>query len=199
MAHFPNDHGLYTDLSADDHPQYQTDADGDARYPRRDGSGSSGQWPISITGNAGTAGYANSSSYANYASSLDSQVWNWSDAGLQTYFWGSSDAGNCYVTWEGNWARAGHNHAGKYGWVFGLAHFDAGSLAAATAYGPWTVGHGLQGNAPKMSVATGTYDDGVHSIVTSIGNLWDGTNVLVTARNVASSAESCFICVVSWV
>lgn len=198
MGYFPPDHGLLTNLNADDHPQYQTDAEADARYPGLGGSGASGTWPINITGRAGSASSAGSSTLATNASSVDSQVWNWSDIGLQTYFWGSSDGGNVYVTWEGNWARASHGHQGKYGNVFGSFHYDVGTLAATTAYGPWTFPHGLQGNTPRMSVITGTYDDGVHSIVTSVGNLWDGTNTLVTARNVASSGEACALCMISW-
>jgi hypothetical protein len=200
MGYLPNDHGNLTALGADDHTAYHTDADGDARYPpKAGGAGSSGTWPINISGRANSS--VNSATYsttANQASSVDSQVWNWSDIGLQTYFWASSDGGNIYVTWEGNWARSNHNHSGKYGWVFGSFHYDVGTLAASTAYGPWTFPHGLQGNAPRMSVITGTYDDGVNSIGTSVGNLWDGTNTLVTARNYATSGEACALCMISW-
>lgn len=201
MGYLPADHGILADLGVDHHGLYQTDADGDARYPpKAGGAGASGTWGINVTGSAGSANTASSSTYATYASSVDGQVWNWSDIGLQTYFWGSSDGNNVYVMWEGNWARNTHNHNGKYGIIFGLAHVDVGTLAAATAYGPWTFGHSLAGNAPKMVTITATYDDGVHSIVTSVGNLWDGTNVLICARNVnGTEAEACALCMIAWV
>jgi hypothetical protein len=201
MGYFPPDHGSHSNLAVDDHTIYHTDARGDARYPpKAGGAGASGSWPINVTGSAGSASSASSSTYANNANTIDGQTWNWSDIGLQTYFWASSDGNNVYVTWEGNWSRNTHDHSAKYSWLFGLAHVDVGTLAAATAYGPWTFGHSLQGNAPKMVTITGTYDDGANSILTSVGNLWDGTNVLITARNInGSENEACALCMIAWV
>jgi hypothetical protein len=199
MAHLPADHGAHTNLAADDHTQYQTDADGDALYPpKAGGAGSSGTWSINITGSAGSASTAGSSTYATYASKVDNQTWNWSDIGLQTYFWGSSDGNNVYVMWEGNWARSNHNHNAKYGIIFGYMHYDVGTLNAGTTHGPWTFGHSLGGNSPRMAVTTGTYDDGTHSIVASIGNLWDTVNVKVTARNSGTANEACALCMIAW-
>jgi hypothetical protein len=200
MGYFPPDHGNYTDLLADDHTNYDNDYRGDLRHPpKAGGAGASGTWPISITGNAGTATTVNTSTTANNSSTIDGQPFAWAAVGIQTYLWGCSDGNQGYVTWEGNWARAGHNHAGKYSWLFGSFHYDVGVLAASTSYGPWTFPHYLQGNAPRMAVITGTYDDGVHSIVCSVGNLWDGTNVLVTARNVSAANEACALCMLDFV
>lgn len=199
MGYFPPDHGSHSNLAVDDHTQYHTDARGDVRYPpKAGGAGSSGTWGINVTGSAGSANTATSSTYATHANTVDGQTWNWSDIGLQTYFWASSDGNNVYVTWEGNWARSNHNHNGQYGAIHGSFHYDVGTLAASTAYGPWTFPHSLAGGAPAMAVITGTYDDGVHSIVTSVGNLWDGTNVQVTARNLATSGEACALCMIAW-
>jgi hypothetical protein len=45
MAHFPADHGYYSNLGADDHTQYHTDARGDVLYPpKAGGAGASGSW-----------------------------------------------------------------------------------------------------------------------------------------------------------
>lgn len=111
------------------------------------------------------------------------------------------------VDWVGaNYSASGHTHGywGDHYWNQSGAHtphasnhFDVGTLAAGTAYGPWLVGHGL-GQSPSSAVAGGTYDDNTHSIVASIGNLWDGTNINVTARNVGSNAEACALVVVSF-
>ena len=49
------DHGGLSGLADDDHPQYLNNARGDARYPAKTGTGASGSWGISVTGNAGTA------------------------------------------------------------------------------------------------------------------------------------------------
>jgi len=201
MAYFPPDHGNYSGLTADDHTQYHTDARGDVLYPpKAGGAGASGTWPINVTGNAGYATTVNTSTTATNSSTIDGQPFTWAEADqLYTYLWGCSDGNQGYVTWEGNWARSGHNHAAKYSWLFGSYHFDVGTLAASTAYGPWTAPHYLQGNAPRMAVITGTYDDGVHSLVTSVGNLWDGTNVQITARNVSAANEACALCLVDFV
>jgi hypothetical protein len=49
-AEFTTDHGSLGGLGDDDHTQYHTDSRGDARYPRKDGTGATGTWPIHITG-----------------------------------------------------------------------------------------------------------------------------------------------------
>jgi hypothetical protein len=37
-------------------------------------------------------------------------------------------------------------------------------------------------------------------VVASIGNLWDGTNILLTARNLnVSTGEACYVSCLNWV
>lgn len=200
MSYIPNVHALQPGLGDDDHPQYQTDARGDARYPLRGGSGASGTWGINITGNANTAGSANSSSSAGGGRYVNGRRFWWADVGIKTYIWGATNNGDGRVIWEGHYARSSHNHAGVYSWLFGYNHIDVGTLAGSTGYGPYYVGHGLQGNAPKAAMAAAIYDDGAQSVVASIGNLWDGTNIALTVRNLnASATEACWITQIAWV
>lgn len=202
MAHLPNVHKNLTDLLAsDDHPQYQTDADGDARYPRKDGSGASGTYPINVSGSAASTPYAGSSGSAGGTRHMNGRKFYWNGSvGIKSYIWGASNNGDGRVIWEGHYSRSDHNHSGNYRWLFGYNHLDVGSLAGSTAYGPWAVGHGLQGNTPVAAMATCIYDDGGHSVVASIGNLWDSVNILLTARNYnVSAGETCWVSHISWV
>jgi hypothetical protein len=116
----------------------------------------------------------------NSAARVDWVGANYSGVGHGHGYWGDH-------AWNQSWTHQGHANQ----------HVDVGTLAANTGYGPWVWGHNL-GTTPAMCLSNGTYDDGVQSISTSIGNLWDSVNVAVTARNVASSAESCAIGITSF-
>jgi hypothetical protein len=202
MAHIPNVHANQTGRADDDHTQYQTDARADARYPRKaGGSGASGNYPINVTGTAASSPYAGSSSSTGGTQHMNGRKFYWNGSvGVKTYLWGASNNGDGRVIYQANYSRSDHNHSGVYSWLFGYNHLDVGTLAGSTGYGPWAVAHGLQGNAPKAAMATAIYDDGGHSVIASIGNLWDGTNILLTARNLnASAGEACWVSHISWV
>lgn len=200
MSYLPRAHVHQGGRADDDHAQYHTDADGDARYPLRDGSGSSGTWPINVDGSAGSASYADSSGSAAGGRWINGRAFRWADVGIKTYIWGATNNGDGRVIWEGHYARSSHNHSGVYRWLFGYNHLDVGTLAGSTGYGPWAVGHGLQGNTPVGAMATCLYDDGTHSVSASIGNLWDSVNILLTARNFnVSTGEACLVSHISWV
>lgn len=199
MAHIPAVHANMGGRADDDHTQYHTDARGDARYPLKAGTGASGTYPINITGSAGSASTANSSTSATSTRHHNGRknYWNGS-VGIKTYMWGASNNGDGRVIYEANYARSDHNHSGNYGWQFGYNHVDVGTLAGSTGYGPYVIGHGC-GGSPKAAAAAAIYDDGVHSVVASVGNLWDGTNIALTVRNVnVSATEACWITQLSW-
>jgi hypothetical protein len=206
VSYLPNSHTNLGSRTADDHTQYHTDARADARYPRKNGTGATGTWPINITGSAGsatTAGDATNTGNVDYA--WDHQRGgptygfhlHWADQGAKTYIFQSDDNANNYVIAESTFSRASHNHDSVYGTQWGSNHVDVGTMAAGTAYGPWTWGHGL-GMNPRTVIPTGTYDDNTHSIVASIGVLWDATNVVVCGRNVGAEAEACAMGFIAW-
>ena len=199
MAHFPYIHAAQAGLLDDDHTQYHNDARGDARYPLKAGTGASGTWPISVTGSAGTATNATTSTSAGGVSTPQGRKWYWADVGPKYYIWTGVASGDNRVIWEGNWARWDHNHVGSYGYQFGYNHIDIGNLAGSTGYGPWAIGHGA-GGAPRAAMATMIYDDGAQSVVASIGNpVWDGTNIWLCARNLnVSTGEAAWISQLSW-
>lgn len=116
----------------------------------------------------------------DYADRWDGFHITWSGQAPQSYFLMCSNGVNVYPVSENYYARG----------IVYYGHVNVGTLAANTGYGPWTWGHGL-GGTPSFVVAGGTYDDGVHSLVGSVGNLWDATNVQICGRNVASSDEAC--------
>lgn len=207
MSYIPASHGNLSGLAVDDHAQYHTDTDGDARYPRKDGTGASGTWPINVTGSAGsatTAGDATNTGNVDYA--WDHQRGgptygfhlHWADNGAQSYIFISDDNANNYVIHESNYSRAGHNHDNVYGAQWSYNHVDLGTLTANTGYGPYTWGHGL-GMGPRTCIATATYDDNTHSVVASIGDIpWDTVNTNVCARNVGAGNEACAAGFLAW-
>lgn len=206
MSYIPSSHGNLSSLAADDHTQYHNDARGDARYPRKDGTGASGTWPINVTGSAGsasTAGDATNTGNADYA--WDWQRggptygfhFHWADYGVQTYIFQSDDNANNYVRHENTMSRSNHNHDSIYGSKWSYNHVDVGTMAANTGYGPWLWGHGL-GIGPRTIIPTATYDDNTHSCVASVGNLWDATNVNICGRNVAAAAEAVAMGFIAW-
>jgi hypothetical protein len=206
MSYLPPAHANQTALAADDHTQYHTDARGDALYPLKAGTGASGTWPIDVTGTAASAPNADnagSSGNADFA-----MCWqrgyppygfhlHWADNGVQSYIFQSDDNANNYVIHENTFSRSGHNHNDRYGSKWGYNHVDVGTMAAATAYGPWVWGHGL-GIGPRTVMPTPTYDDNTHSCVGSIGNLWDATNVAITGRNSGAAAEAVAMGFIAW-
>jgi hypothetical protein len=199
MSYIPNAHVNQGGRADDDHPHYHTDARGDARYPLKAGTGASGTYPINITGSAASAGTATSSTSATSGRYMNNRRFWWNGSvGVKTYLWGASNNGDGRVINQANYSRSDHNHSGNYGWQFGSNHFDVGTLAGSTAYGPWTVGHGA-GGTPRAAAAAATYDDGGHSVVASIGNLWDGTNIVITGRNYnVSTGEACWMTLLAW-
>lgn len=95
------------------------------------------------------------------------------------------------VTWvQGDRAAASHSHS-RTAAGYGAWSVDVGSLAAGTSYGPWYVGHAWPGS-PSIIISDAVFDDGVHSVDTSIGT-WDTVNTGVTAKNNHTAAESCVI------
>lgn len=206
MAYLPNIHSAQSNRDADDHPQYHTDAEGDARYPLKDGTGASGSWGINVTG---SAGYATSADDATNTGNVDFAIDHqrgypphgfhlaWADYGPLTYLWTSDDNANNYVIHESNWSRSGHNHDDRYGVQWSYNHVDVGTIAANTTAGPWLWGHGL-GIGPRTIIPTATYDDNTHSCVASIGNLWDSVNVWVAGRNMGAGAEAVAMGFIAW-
>lgn len=199
MAHIPAVHANMGGRADDDHPQYHTDARGDARYPLKDGTGASGTYPINVTGSASSASTANSSSSAGSTRHMNGRKFWWNGSvGFRTYLWGASNNGDGRVIYEANYSRADHNHSGNYGWQFGYNHIDVGNCAGSTAYGPFVIAHGAGGNL-RGAAATALYDTGVHSLVASVGNLWDGTNIALTIRNLnVSAGDTGWISTLAW-
>ena len=206
MAYLPTSHSALTNLGADDHTQYHNDTRGNARYPRKTGTGSGGTWPIAITGNAASAASAtNAAMTGNGDFAMDWERgyppygfhFAWGDPGVLTYLWVCDDNANVYLCWEGYYSRAGHNHDGIYGAQWGSNHVDVGNMAANTGYGPWVWGHGM-GISPRTVMPTPTYDDNVNSCVASIGNLWDATNVAMCGRNVGPNDEAVALGFIAW-
>lgn len=191
--------------------------------PTKAGAGAGGTWTINVTGTAATATdstkVAKTGDGMTGALSNDGYVQVNNGAGFVSHYPGQSVASMASFSYAGaygmrftaDWsalsgglaplqigAPRDGNSAATVDWVRNGAHksvhVDVGTLAASTGYGPWAWGHNI-GNLAG-AVASGTYDDGIHSIVASIGNpVWDGTNVWVTARNVSTANEACAVCV----
>jgi hypothetical protein len=68
------------------------------------------------------------------------------------------------------------------------------ALSSATE-GAYTLPHGLP-RVPVAVVATATDDDGLLSVVCSLGG-WDATNVTVRAKNIGGAAETFRICLIA--
>lgn len=101
------------------------------------------------------------------------------------------------VDWvRGDRAAATHSHT-RHQAGYNILTVDLGTLNAGVAYGPWTVAHGL-GTTPGVVICCPYGDDGVHSIVGSIGG-WDAANVTFTARNVGGANEACGMTIVAFV
>ena len=78
--------------------------------PQPGGTGASGTWPISVSGNAATASQLNSTAGAG--------TYNWSgQAGQPTWLWGGNDGTNFYVYNPSNFSV---NYAGSAGSVLAL-------------------------------------------------------------------------------
>lgn len=93
------------------------------------------------------------------------------------------------VDWvQGNFSADTHVHT-RLGAGYSLMLVSLGSLAADTAYGPYTVNHGL-GQTPGLVLCSAYADDNTHSIVGSVG-AWTATQVTFTARNMGNNAETC--------
>ena len=77
--------------------------------PQPGGSGSSGTWPISVSGNAGSA--------SQLISTAGAGTYNWSGQGGQpTWLWGSNDGTNFYVWNPSNFSVSYANSAGNVPW-----------------------------------------------------------------------------------
>lgn len=201
------DHGLLQGRDDDDHPQYHTDARGDARYPRRDGTGASGNWGINVTGNADTVDglHANTgqgnqvignqlvrtqASGYTMLGYINSSSGNEGNASAPGRVWGTNGSDSYLRSYQTAYLRYGHGHY-RHDGGYNVIAFDVGTLTAGTSYGPWVAGHGL-GQTPGISLSDVYGDDGVHSIDTGIG-VHDGVNCQFNAKNNHNSNEACSI------